>query len=95
MAKLAARFAGRVRLVRVFGSWARGQAREDSDLDVAVVIEGLTHAEWNDAVGDAVEIELDGGASISPYVVSGEHFDLLVRRERKIAADILREGVAA
>ena len=93
--KLRARFPGRLRIVRLFGSWARGEAHEASDVDVAVVVEGLTRDEWRDAVALAVEIELGGGATLSPYVVSGEHFDLLVRRERRIAADILREGIAA
>jgi predicted nucleotidyltransferase len=74
---------------------ARAEAREDSDVDVAVVVEGLTRDEWRDAVGDAVDVELATEVTMSPYVVSGEHFDLLCKRERRIARDILEEGIAA
>jgi hypothetical protein len=31
--------------------------------------------------------------TLSPFIVSGEHLDLLLRRERRIARDILEEGV--
>ncbi len=92
-ARLRARFGARVRFVRLFGSWARGGAHEDSDIDVAVVIEGLTREEWREAVGLAAESTIAGGEPLSPFVVSGEHFDELNRRERRIAADIQRDGV--
>jgi type I restriction enzyme S subunit len=92
---LSTRFHRRLRFVRLFGSWARGEAREDSDIDVAVVIDGLTHGEWEEAVGDAVQQELAHGVTLSAYVISGEHFDLLLRRERRIVRDILEEGVPA
>jgi predicted nucleotidyltransferase len=91
---LAVRFGSRLRFVRLFGSWARAEAREDSDVDVAVVVEALTRNEWRDAVGDAVDVELATGVTLSPFVVSGEHFDLLCKRERRIARDILEEGIA-
>jgi hypothetical protein len=93
--RLSARFDGRLRFVRLFGSWARGEADEDSDVDVAVVVQGLTRDEWRVAVADAVEVELESGVTLSPFVVSGEHFDLLRSRERKIAADIEEQGIPA
>jgi predicted nucleotidyltransferase len=93
--RLSSRFDGRLRFVRLFGSWARHEASEDSDVDVAAVVEGLTRDEWREAVSDAVDVELETGALLSPFVVSGEHFDLLVRRERLIARDILEEGIDA
>jgi predicted nucleotidyltransferase len=91
--RLLALFPRRVRFVRLFGSWARGEAHEESDVDVAVVVEGLDREEWRKAVAEAVDVELACGVTLSPFVVSGEHFDLLVRRERRIATDILEEGI--
>ena len=70
--RLSSRFDRRVRFVRLVGSWARHEAGEDTDVDVAAVIEGLTRDEWRDAVSDAVEVELETGALLSPFVVSGE-----------------------
>ena len=40
--------------MRVFGSWARGEAQAVSDLDVAVVVEHLTRGAWAEAIDDAV-----------------------------------------
>jgi predicted nucleotidyltransferase len=93
--RLSSRFGNRLRFVRLFGSWARSEAGEDSDVDVAVVVDGLTCDEWRDAVSDAVDVELETGATLSPFVVASDHFDLLVRRERRIARDILEEGMDA
>lgn len=93
-ARLRARFGGRLRFVRLFGSWARGTAGPDADIDVAVVVEGLTRQEWAEALSLAAESEIGGGEALSPFVVSGERFDELVRRERRLASDILEEGAA-
>ena len=92
-ARLRRRFGDRVRFVRLFGSWARGEATADSDIDVAAVIEGLTRDEWRAALSLAAEVELDGGEPLSVFAVSGERFDELLSRERRIAQDILAEGV--
>ncbi len=93
-ARLRRRFAGRLRFVRLFGSWARGTAGPDSDIDVAVVVEGLTQAEWAEAVALAADSEIEGGEPLAPFVVSGARFDELLRRERRLATDVLEEGVA-
>ena len=92
--RLKLRFGPRLRLVRLYGSWARGEAHEHSDIDVAAVIEGLSVNEWREAVGDGWETQCATDIVLSTFVVSGERFDELLRRERRIAADILREGIA-
>ena len=89
----ARRFGNRLRFVRLFGSWARGEAHEESDIDVAVVVDGLVFAEWLLSVGDAADVALETSVFLSPFVVSGERFDELLRRERRIAADIMSEGI--
>jgi predicted nucleotidyltransferase len=76
--RLEARFGPRLQQVRQFGSWARGEANEHSDVDVAVVVDDLTHEEWGEAVRMAAEIDLDEGTGLSPYAVSTAHFDALV-----------------
>jgi predicted nucleotidyltransferase len=91
--KLRERFGPRLRFVRLFGSFARGEATEDSDIDVAAVIDGLTAAERDEAIGAVVEVELDTLVSLSPLVTSGDHFDLWLRREIPIGRVILEEGV--
>ncbi|MBX3227378.1 MAG: HEPN domain-containing protein [Labilithrix sp.] len=51
--RLRARFGGRVREVVLFGSHARGEAHEDSDADVFVVVDAITAAERSEAIDDA------------------------------------------
>ena len=89
------RFGDRVLDVRVFGSSARGDADEDSDVDVAVVIQGLTEPERTEAVDFAYRAwKLDPSPRIlSPLVWSEVELADRVRAERRIALDILEEGV--
>jgi predicted nucleotidyltransferase len=44
-ARLRVTFGERLRDVRLFGSYARGEADEDSDVDVLIVIDELTNLE--------------------------------------------------
>jgi hypothetical protein len=62
-ARVRTRFHGRVREIALFGSRARDDAREDSDIDVCVVIDDLTFEEQRDidAITAAV-LETDGVA---------------------------------
>ena len=68
--RLRARFGPRLERVVLFGSWSRGQARLDSDIDVAVIVAGLTRDEWRDAIDDACAVEADTGVILAPLVMS-------------------------
>lgn len=87
-------FGDRVRSVRLFGSRARGDAGPDSDVDVAVVVAGLTDHERARAIDLALSAWREvGGQRISPAVWSDEEWEDLLRRERRIALDVAREGI--
>jgi predicted nucleotidyltransferase len=92
---LGERFEGRVLHVRVFGSHARGDAEEDSDVDVAVVVRGLTEAERTDAVDLAYRAwRLHRSTGIlSPLVWSEAQLEDRIRSERRIAHDVFSEGI--
>lgn len=91
--KLAGRFGGRLRELRLFGSYARGEARPDSDVDVLVVIEGLTREEWREACGFAYDVLLESTVYVGGLTCSLEEWEALRARERRLACDIEREGV--
>ena len=94
--RLERRFPGRVSSLRVFGSYARGTAHEDSDVDVLVLVRDLSRPEKHDAVGLGVDVsmERDFSVDVSPLVMTPEDFQLRVDRERRLALEILSEGVA-
>lgn len=91
--ELEATLGGRVRRVCLFGSWARGEADERSDVDVAAVIDGLTPSEWRWALTLASELECELGQPFSAFILSSERFELL-RSQGGIGADIDREGIS-
>lgn len=93
---LRARFGDRLRELVLFGSHARGDAHEDSDVDLLVVIDGLTEPERRvafDLAYDADAVDREHWAGLAPVVYATERADELRRRERLLLQDIDREGV--
>jgi len=93
--RLEAEMPSRVRRVTVFGSVARMQANEDSDVDVLVVIEPLAPRERARAIDLGTEVGLERGLVIEPLVLSSEEWQALVDRRRALAEEISREGIDA
>jgi len=83
------------RMVRLtlFGSRARGDYDDESDMDIAIIVRALTRELKNQILEKVAEIELKYFTPISAIVLSEEEFNRLKKRERRIALDIEREGV--
>ena len=92
-AALERQFGARLRLVRLFGSWARGQANEASDVDVAVVIDELSPADWKKAYSLAGDVELSTALPLSPLVLSSDRYQQMIL-SGGIAREIARDGIA-
>lgn len=92
-AAIRAEYGSRVKEIVLFGSYARAEATPESDVDVAVVIEGLTGAEGRAIGRSAGDLLTEHGVLISAFTVSAERMDLLRSRERMIAAEIARDGI--
>jgi predicted nucleotidyltransferase len=90
------RFGARVFEVVLFGSYARGEATEDSDVDVLVVIDELADAEALAIVDLATEIKLASAdwVGLSPLVLSTEKVRQLRQTGRSLWRDIATEGRA-
>ena len=78
----------------LFGSMARGDYHDESDLDVAVIVHGLTRKLKGQILDEVAELELKHHMPLSVLVLSEEEFNRLKKRERRIALDIEREGVS-
>lgn len=88
-----ARYGARVRAIALFGSYARGDATSESDVDVAIVIDELTNAEGRDVAHHAGDLLTTHGVLISAFTVSTARMDELRERERLIAKEIERDGI--
>ncbi len=91
------RFGARLQRVVLFGSQARGNAHEDSDVDVLVVVDDLSVDEQREIVDlahDADAVDRNNWAGLAPLAKSTEQLEALRARELLIVADIEAEGVA-
>lgn len=91
--RLLSRFADRVKEMRLFGSHTTGSDRAGSDIDLMVLIDGLSWKEKVEALDLAADISIDYLIDLSPLLLSPEQFRFLVDRETRLALDILDHGV--
>ena len=87
-------YGGRLKNIILYGSYARGHATEDSDIDLAVVLEGdVSPGREIDRLIDIItEINLNYGTLLSVYPVSEKDYDSL---NSPLLLNIRREGIAA
>ena len=76
-----------------FGSRARGQGDEDSDLDVALIVSAAGYACRRELHDLAFDIGLAHGVMLAPTVIEKARLDELARRERRFAAELARDGI--
>ncbi len=88
------RFGERVADIRLFGSYARGEARDDSDVDCLVLLDCVV-PEDDRAITDLAAdlIWQIGGVVVSPLVMSAAEFETWKARERRTPLEIEREGI--
>ena len=92
--ELRRRYGDAVREVRLFGSVVRGEAHEESDVDVAVV---LDHADF-DTRRKVIDLATDVGllahnVLLSPTVFDRETYERWRAQERPLVKDIERDGI--
>ena len=98
----AAQFAGALREryrdalvdVRMFGSCARGEMHEDSDVDIAVVLEQVDWRTKRDVIDLSADIGLAHDVLLSATVLDRATFDHWRAQERPLVMDIERDGVS-
>jgi len=82
----------RLREVRVFGSYARGQFDDESDVDVLLLVEHLEPGERDRVLDVAVRCS-GAGIVLSPLILTVAELDSLRARELILAQDLDREGI--
>ena len=87
-------FAGRLAVLKIYGSAVREERWEESDLDILVLIRDLSWEEKRRVWDEATNINIECDTMLSPLALKPEEFQGLRDRERRIALDIDREGVS-
>ena len=87
-------YGGRLKNIILYGSFARGHATEDSDIDLAIVLEGdvAPGREIDRLIDIITELNLNHGVLISVYPVSEENYNSL---NSPSMINIRKEGVPA
>ena len=83
------------RLVKMvlYGSRAKGDFDNESDIDVAIIVRELSRELKHQILDSVAEIEMKYLTPLSVHILSENEFEHLKRRERRIALDIEREGI--
>ncbi|MBU1931970.1 MAG: nucleotidyltransferase domain-containing protein [Bacteroidota bacterium] len=79
--------------LKLFGSKARGDARNDSDIDVLVI---TADGDWRmrDIVyGVVTDIFLEDEIDISPKVINKRNYDYLYKMKTPFIKNLIRDGV--
>ncbi len=84
----------RLKSIILYGSWARGDATEESDIDVLIVLQGeVIPGEEIDRMIDIItEINLKHGVLISVYPISEKGYSAI---NSPLLINVRREGVPA
>lgn len=88
---LKAKYGDRIVQIVLFGSVARGDAREDSDVDLLVVAEGDWFELQKEVAGDTVDWLLRSGVYLSTKVFTPEDFARL--QGRGFGRHVSAEGI--
>lgn len=90
-------FLPQIQSVILFGSAARGQFTETSDVDLLVVVPTMEQEAFNTLMKsiDALAADVRGryGFPISAVTMTMKDFESALREKKRIAQDVLREGI--
>ncbi len=87
------KFGDRIEKVILFGSYARGDAGEESDIDLLVITGGERFEMQKNLSGVAIDILLETGVYISAKAVSIEEYSLMKKIKTGFYQNIAREGI--
>ena len=84
----------RLKAIILYGSWARGEAKDESDIDLLIVLKGkvIPGKEIDRMIDIITEINLKYGALISIYPVSEEDYSTV---NSPLLMNVRREGMPA
>lgn len=94
IASVKKKYGDKTKEIILFGSFARKEATEESDIDVLVITSGNRFEMQKNLSEITVEILLQTGVYISAKAVSVEEYSLMKKINTGFYQNIAREGVA-
>ncbi len=94
IASVKKKYSDKTKEIILFGSYARGEATEESDIDILVITSGNRFEMQKNLSGIAVDILLKTGEYISAKAVSIEEYSFMKKINTGFYQNIAREGVA-
>ncbi len=88
-------FGPRLQALRLYGSWARGEEGPESDVDLLVLIEAMTSADWREAIFLASDVGVETNLLLSAHPCDPARYRALVERAQPFFAAVEREGIPA
>lgn len=86
-------FGSRLEELRLYGSYARGEAHEESDVDVLVVLDWVEPGDWDAIFGVVGALWLDTDLRISPTILDAATAAKWRAQQRPLMKDIDRQGL--
>ncbi len=83
----------KIEKIILFGSYARGEAREESDIDLLVITYGKRFETQEILSGIAIDILLKTGVYISAKAVTSEEYDLMKELNTGFYQHLTKDGV--
>ena len=88
------RFGGNIVSIKLFGSKARGDYHGESDVDLLILIRKGDFRVRDAIVSLSCDLMLKYGISMSPKVITKEHFKYLEYLETAFAKNISKESIS-
>ena len=89
------RFGPRLVSIRLFGSYARGHATTDSDVDCLILLDRVDRQDDRAITDLAADLVWQiSGVVVSPLTMSVAEFEAWKARERRTPLEIERDGIA-
>ncbi len=87
-------FGERIKEVVLFGSRASGEAREDSDYDVLIILDSKHDWDfWSKVMGFVYELELEYDILFNVFMISTDELRNSPRGAQPIFKNAVREGI--
>ena len=77
----------------LFGSYARGEAEDKSDIDILVIWKGRSIEGWNALESIATDILIDYGILISLKIIAPKDYKLMLDLGMPFIKNVIEEGV--